>query len=138
MVRRPKNPHQFYYFEADYLISRVLEKPMQALELGCGTGGSTAVDRGQVAQLVATDFSVEMARRANRRMRDPVRFVVAAATHLPFRDRAFDVVFSRGVLLSYVPDPRRTLKEAGRVLQPGGKLAVDRSEERRVGKECRL
>ncbi|MBI4415797.1 MAG: class I SAM-dependent methyltransferase [Euryarchaeota archaeon] len=125
LVRRPKNPHQFYYLEADYLISSVLEKPMQALELGCGTGGSTAVHRRQVAQLVATDFSLEMVRRAARGVRDPVRFVVADASHLPFRDRAFDVVFSRGVLLSYVPDPSRTLEEARRVLRPGGKLAMD-------------
>ena len=130
VVSKPKNPHQFYYFEADLCISGVLNNSMRVLELGCGTGGSTLVHARQVARLVATDFSYEMVRRAARKLsrggtRLDVQFVVCDASHLPFRDGSFDTVISRGVLLSYVTDPPEVLAEARRILRPGGRIALD-------------
>src|SRR3972149_2213601 len=145
VVAMRTNPHQFYYLEADYMISKVLERSMRALELGCGTGGSTAVHARELSELVATDFSREMVRRAaKRRTADRVHFTVADASRLPFRDAAFDAVFSRGVLLSYVPEPRRALREIRRVMRPGGSLALDAmnrlsgSPRKRTGLFCRV
>ncbi len=129
-VANPTNPHQFYYFEADVLISRILDDSMDVLELGCGTGGSTEVHRSEVHRLVASDFSKEMVRRAVLRSRlnreaNRTGFAVADAVSLPFRSRSFDAVISRGVLLSYVSDPVRMLGETRRVLRRGGRIAVD-------------
>ena len=64
VVANPRNPHQFYYYEADLCISRFLDKSMRVLELGCGTGGSTRAHAPQVARLVAVDSSREMVRHA--------------------------------------------------------------------------
>lgn len=122
--------HQFQYYEADLLISSVLRPGMKALEIGCGTGGSTLVHGAKVRRLVATDFSREMVVRARRRVerrrfRSRVRFAVVNGCHLPFRDASFDAVFGRGVALSYVESPGLALREIYRVLRPGGRVAVD-------------
>ena len=99
---------------------------MRALELACGTGGSTAIHYRHVSDLVSMDFSLKMVRgAAHHRDWKLVHFLVADASDLPFRDGIFHAVFSRGVLLSYVPDPMRMLREARRVLRRGGKLALD-------------
>ena len=126
VVATPTNPHQFYYREADYLIAEILETRMRALELACGTGGSTAMQCRHVSDLVATDFSVKMVQQAAHRQNcNLVQFLVADASGLPFRGGTFHAVFSRGVVLSYVPDPMRMLREAHRVLRRGGSLALD-------------
>ncbi len=127
IVAMPTNPHQFYYLEADFLISSVLDERMRVLELGCGTGGSTAVHVEEVARLVATDISRSMLRQAaNRFQIGPyVNLAAIDASTLPFRPNTFDAVFSRGVLLSYVGDARRALAEVYRVLRPGGWIAMD-------------
>lgn len=127
IVARPTNPHQFYYLEADLLISSILGKDTRALELGCGTGGSTAIHFREVANLVATDFSRRMIRRAVRRLGRErfLHLAVADARQLPFRDGSFDAAFSRGVLLSYVDNAEATLAETHRVLRRRGKIAID-------------
>jgi SAM-dependent methyltransferase len=87
IVAMPTNPHQFYYLEADFLISSVLEKHMRVLELGCGTGGSTAVHHEEVARLVATDLSRVMLRGAAERFQDQPSVDLAtvdAASLFPF------------------------------------------------------
>ncbi len=129
-VSNPTNPHQFYYYEADVIISEALDKSMNVLELGCGTGGSTEVHATKVRRLVATDFSKEMVRHAVMKFRSKqesrgASFAIADAVNLPFRSPLFDAIISRGVLLSYVSDPVQMLGEAYRVLRDGGRIAVD-------------
>ncbi len=129
-VANPTNPHQFYYYEADLLISQVLNESMNVLELGCGTGGSTEVHCTEVRRLVASDFSKEMIRGAllkfrSKRDANQADFLIADGVNLPFCTSSFDAVISRGVLLSYVSDPVKMLREAHRVLRGGGRIAVD-------------
>lgn len=130
IIRVPTNPHRFYYYEADLLISNALAGSHRVPELGCGSGGSTSVHSKEVGRLIAIDFSGEMVRRARaklygRRRQPRPDFVIADAGHLPFRDSSFDAVVSRGVLLSYVAEPRAVLAEAYRVLRRDGRIAVD-------------
>lgn len=128
VVSNPRNPHQFYYREADILMSQVLALSMRVLELGCGTGGSTDVHSREVERLVATDVSIDMVRRARTRLQKKGRNLDVArcdACHLPFHGSAFDAVISRGVLLSYVSRPAAALAEARRVVRRGGWLALD-------------
>jgi len=125
-----QNPHQFYYREADILISGVLRRRMRVLELGCGTGGSTEIHAREVSRLVATDFSGAMVRKAARKSsirRLDLRpdFAICDAGQLPFRDRTFEAVTARGVLLSYVQNAGSVLSEIHRVLRPGGIVALD-------------
>jgi ubiquinone/menaquinone biosynthesis C-methylase UbiE len=95
----------------------------RVLEIGAGTGLSIPL-YPPVEELVATDPSEPMLRRARRRAaqagRD-VTFVEAPAEQLPFADDSFDTVVSMAVLCT-VADPARALLEIRRVLRPGGRL----------------
>jgi SAM-dependent methyltransferase len=51
------------------------------------------------------------------------RLAVADMESLPFRDRAFDRVYSLGAI-HHTPDVRRTVREIARVLAPGGRAWV--------------
>ncbi|MGA9043521.1 MAG: methyltransferase domain-containing protein [Thermoplasmata archaeon] len=122
--------HQFQYYEADLLISSVLRRGMRVLEIGCGAGDSTLVHAPEARLVVATDVSREMVVRARNRLkhktfRSRLRFALADAGHLPFRDASFDAVIGRGVALSYVKSPEQTLREIYRVLRADGRVAID-------------
>lgn len=95
----------------------------RVLEVGVGTGLSLP-HYPPVEELVATDPSEPMLRRARRRAaqvgRD-VTFVEAPAERLPFADDSFDTVVSM-VVLCTVEDQQRALQEMRRVLRPTGQF----------------
>jgi SAM-dependent methyltransferase len=121
---------------ADFLGS-VLEKDFGAhraevlqyargrvLEIGSGTGFNLAHYPADVEEIVITEPSRGMLRRAQRRAAElgrPVQAVRAAAEELPFEDASFDTVVSTLVLCS-VRDQDRALAEVRRVLKPGGRF----------------
>ena len=95
----------------------------RVLEIGVGTGLSLP-HYPPVDELVATDPSEPMLRRARRRAAEAgrdVTFVEAPAEQLPFEDDSFDTVVSM-VVLCTVRDQRRALQEIRRVLRPNGQL----------------
>lgn len=101
---------------------------LRVLDLGCGTGASTAALAAELpgADLTAVDASAGMLRRAaRRRFHRPVRFVHApverlaeAGVHGPF-----DAVFA-AYLLRNTADPDSVLASALGLLAPHGRLAV--------------
>ena len=72
---------------------------------------------------IGIDITSGMIKLAQQKGLKPVSMLALAdAEHLPFREESFDLVLS-----CYVPkycDTRRLVKELGRVLKPGGRLAV--------------
>lgn len=84
------------------------------LDAGAGTGVSTAALEAQVGRVVALDISREMLRDngASRR-------VQADFDALPFTDASFGAVAYTASLF-LVPDPAVAVREARRVLRPGG------------------
>jgi ubiquinone/menaquinone biosynthesis C-methylase UbiE len=97
----------------------------QVLELGVGTGKSIACYPAG-AEVTAIDISERMLERAQRkaaRLGRNVKLQVADAQFLPFPDAAFDTVVTTFVFCS-VPDPVKGLREARRVLKPGGRLLM--------------
>jgi ubiquinone/menaquinone biosynthesis C-methylase UbiE len=54
---------------------------------------------------------------------DPDRILNATGEALPFPDNTFDIVYSSNVL-EHVGDPTQVLREAVRVLKPGGTLQI--------------
>jgi ubiquinone/menaquinone biosynthesis C-methylase UbiE len=95
----------------------------RVLEIGVGTGLSLP-HYPQVDELVATDPSEPMLRRARRRAAEVGReatFVEAPAEQLPFEDDSFDTVVSVAVLCT-VEDPQHALQEIRRVLRPNGQF----------------
>lgn len=87
------------------------------LELGAGSGPNRAY---RPAGTVVTDLSAAMLAREARREGATAR-AAADATRLPFRDGAFPWAVAT-LLYCEVPDPLAALREARRVLLPGGTL----------------
>lgn len=93
----------------------------RVLDLGCGTGRNLPLlPPGSVA--IGLDPSWSSLQRARRRA-PGVRLVAGSAEALPFRAGSFDTVLS-GFVFCSVPDARRGLLEARRVLAAGGRLRM--------------
>lgn len=102
------------------------------LDLGTGTGtlavaalrrwpgvNVTAIDAsGEMLELAEAEAEARLSPAAQARLTT----YVAYADDLPFADGAFDLVVSSFVL-QLVPNRIRALREARRVLRPGGRLA---------------
>ena len=96
------------------------------LEIGVGLGTDFvrfARAGAKVTGIDLTEHGVELVRRrlALEGLEGDVR--VADAESLPFDDASFDRVYSWGVL-HHTPDTERAVREAIRVLRPGGDLCV--------------
>jgi arsenite methyltransferase len=98
-----------------------------ALDVGSGPGSVTASlasAAGPDGLALGVDISEPMLARAVRTAAGPqVGFLRADAQRLPFRDQTIDAAVSIAVL-QLIPDPAATLSEIGRVLRPGGRLAL--------------
>jgi arsenite methyltransferase len=99
----------------------------RVLDLGSGSGMdvfAAAVQVGPHGSVTGVDMTAEQLVKAERLARDArVSFHRARIEDLPFENRSFDVVISNGVV-NLSPDKRRVFAEAGRVLRPGGRLAL--------------
>ena len=96
----------------------------RVLEIGAGTGINLPHYDGNIASLVVTEPEPAMLRRLQQKAREqaPLAKVLRApAEDLPFEDGTFDTVVSTLVLCG-VDDQERALREARRVLRPGGRL----------------
>ena len=91
------------------------------LDVGSGTGrlAQAVRDRHARANVVTSDFSLPMLRRASRELRR----VGADAMQLPFSDNQFDAVVS-GFVVRNLADIKAGLQEQTRVLKPGGRLVI--------------
>ena len=95
------------------------------LEIAVGTGRNFAHYRADV-RITGQDISREMLKLARARAEELGRVVnlrVGDAQDLDFPDEAFDCVVST-LALCTIPDDRRALVEAWRVLRHGGRLIV--------------
>jgi len=115
----------FFHHYADDLVARLTPSDgMRILETACGTGIVTERLRQRLAgrgSLVATDLNEAMIAHAEARL-GPGRgaeWRQADATALPFGDREFDAVVCQFGLMFY-PDKAAGIREAFRVLKPGG------------------
>ena len=94
------------------------------LELGSGTGLNLPHYPRSLDRLVLAEPDAAMRARLRHRVQNgehPASVSDAAAEQLPFDDGTVDTVVSTLVLCT-VDDPRRALREIGRVLAPDGQL----------------
>lgn len=95
----------------------------RALDAGCGTGGNAAYLLGRYGPAHAMDLAPEAVGLAARHA--PAGLLRGSVLELPYRDGAFDLVTSFEVLYHRaVPDEVAALREARRVLRPGGRLLL--------------
>lgn len=90
--------------------------------IGCGTGADLPFVPPEV-RVLATDVTPAMLRRAEAHARPGVDFRVLDGMALDLPDACFDAAILH-MVLEVIPDPARCLREAARVLRPGGRLAV--------------
>jgi len=102
-----------------------LDADDRVLDVGCGTGFGTAGLLQHTDHVHGLDQSVHQLRWAWAKLgkHDPVAFALGDAERLPYRDDAFDAVWSSGSI-EYWPDPVATLAECRRVTRPGGTVLV--------------
>jgi SAM-dependent methyltransferase len=102
------------------------------LDLGCGAGVDSfiaAIMTGPHGRVVGIDVTPEMIAKARANLGltglKNVTFEVGEAESLPFHDNTFDAAISNGVI-NLTVDKEKVLKEAHRVLKPGGRfMAAD-------------
>lgn len=111
----------------------------RVLEIGAGTGLNLDLYGDAVESLTVTEPEEPMAQRLEAKLPDlsrDVTVVRAPAEDLPFPDDEFDTVVATLVLCT-VADQPRALREARRVLKPGGRLLFIehvRSDDRKLAK----
>ena len=93
----------------------------ELLDVGCGNGRYFPYFESRVARVVGVDLFPGMLQAAARRGR--ASLVAATAGRLPFADRSFDIVCLNH-MLGFVPDRAGALRDAQRVLRPGGTVVV--------------
>ncbi len=107
-----------------------LRAGLDLLDLGCGPGTITLDLAARVApgRVLGIDASADVVEQARAQAGDgAVEFATGDAYALDLPDSSFDVVHAHQVL-QHLTDPARALAEAGRVLRPGGLLAVRDSD----------
>ncbi len=104
-----------------------LPEGSRILELGSGTGALWQENAPRVPKswrILLSDRSFPMIEKAQSSLsasRQGMRFLNIDGQALPFRSESFDAVLAVG-LLDLVPYLRRVLREAWRVLRPGGQF----------------
>ncbi len=115
---------------AAFLLPR-LRPDAEVLDLGSGPGTITVGLARRAARVVGVDMSPEMVREAGDRAAGEgltnVSFEVGSVYELPFDDAGFDVVYAHQVM-QHLADPVAALREARRVLRPGGLVALRESD----------
>ncbi len=112
---------------------RHLRPGMNLVDCGCGTGSITvglaqAISPGEVTGIEMLASDVDLAReRAKKGGHTNLRFEVADAHELPFPDESVDAAFFHAIV-GHLNDPVRALREAHRVLKPGGVIGVRQLE----------
>jgi len=105
---------EFYRSELEAVKSLMPQKPFRSLEIGAGTGrfGSLlGIQEG-------VEISKPMGAMAERR---GMKITYASAESLPFEAGIFDLALMV-TTLCFIHHPQAALKEAVRVLKPGGSL----------------
>ncbi|MGW0699051.1 class I SAM-dependent methyltransferase [Streptomyces sp. NPDC002867] len=99
----------------------------RVLDAGCGTGRALEPLRAAVGprgSVIGVDLTPEMLHEAARAGRGRSGLLVLGdVARLPVRSGSLDAVFGAG-LISHLPDPAENLRELGRVVRPGGALAL--------------
>jgi SAM-dependent methyltransferase len=112
--------------EAAGRIGPAGENRARLLDVGCGLGTQAAKLWLRGWEAHGIDASESMLRLGQWRspvVHKSVRMVRGVAESLPFQDSSFDLVMCQGAM-DHFADPRQFVREAARLLKPGGRLII--------------
>ena len=112
-------------------LTRLILPPLKGLGLGFGTGmeAREVVRRSNFqGKITAIDISADLVERGKglaeqERFEDRIKWLVGDAEELRLPDGHFDLVLAH-TLVSHVPDPKRVVQQAARVVRPGGTVVI--------------
>ncbi len=114
--------HDAYWHYRDAFFELVPAPGESTLDMGCGEGRVVRDLAARGHRVTAVDASADLLAAA--READPDGdYRRADAADLPFADDEFDLVVSYNMLMD-VPDAAAVVREAARVLRPGGRLCL--------------
>lgn len=109
---------------ARYAFAARLAAGKRVLDAGCGTGYGSAELARLAHSVVGADLAAEAVDYAREHYRLPnLRFEQASCTVLPHPESSFDLVVAFEVI-EHLADWREMLREARRLLAPGGQFVV--------------
>ena len=113
------------HLSPDYasLFLKYLSPEAKVLEAGCGVGQVVLSMRTRGFNCFGLDYAAETIRMLNREFPD-VPFDQGDIRSLPYEDRSFDGYISLGVIEHFTEGQEQMLREAARVVKPGGWLFV--------------
>ena len=128
-----KYPAEFYTSGGCTLSTEVLEAAgavvgRRVLHLQCATGEDTlswAVKGAQATGVDISDAQIEIARRKATAANLEVNFVAADVLALPGDLGQFDVVYTGGGALIWIPDIDHWATEVAACVRPGGSLIIE-------------
>lgn len=108
---------------AQNLVEYLSLKPKTILEIGCGTGGLSAllVKKFPEAKITVSDISSQMLFVCQKNIGDRVGYRVVDAEKLPFDMGSFDLIIS-SLALQWVSNLPSVLRNLVDILNPGGTL----------------
>jgi len=94
----------------------------QVLELGSGLGmiANTIAGNNQSVKVTGIEYSPEQIAQCEQHLEN-VDYLQGDVHALPFKSASYDVIYGR-YILEHLHDPATALREAFRVLKPGGKV----------------
>ncbi len=111
------------------MAAKHLRKSAHVLDIGCGAGRTThglyQIEYRNIEGVDLSSAMIESARSIANAQGYQIPFQVASATDLPYEDESFNGAVSFGCALQCIPGAHNrllALKEARRILEPGGYL----------------
>src|SRR6185295_12071289 len=98
----------------------------RVLDVGCGTGAlsSTLASMTRAAKIVGIDPSAGFIQAARSQITDPrVTIELGDAQMLPYPEACFDRCLAL-LIVNFIPDAPKALREMRRVTKPGGVVAT--------------
>lgn len=122
------SPYHAAQAELDVAVEAAQPRPADlVLDVATGTGNMGLALAPRVSHVTGLDLTPEMLDQARRvaaeRGVENVSWVLGDAEALPFPDGSFDLWIAR-TAPHHFRDLRRSLREANRVLRPGGRIVV--------------
>ena len=106
-----------------YELARQLATGKDALEIACGTGTGLGYIGKTAKSLKANDIDQVNVEKVHQHYGDRFEVALMDAQNMPYPDKSFDAVFLLETIY-YIPDAEACVREAYRVLRPGGTFLI--------------